>query len=238
MSSSYPPDGSGNYEILQFSKWLSCRGFNTSRHCSLECCQTKQQPLSQIKIRAKALAKRELPRTSASKDRYGYLILLDIFMAAETKYNLVEPYPQLILRYASHRPSWIVSSEYNHNKSKIKAVKSIQQLAWYVMNPEIEVYVGPETKNYRLPKESPSKRPPLQRIYLLTACFTSAFIGSHTQSLTLDEDKVEWYEILLEYMYSGKIPPNSVFITDTTNRASKSAWVTFNMPTSTISWPP
>lgn len=64
----------------------------------------------------------------------------------------------------------------------------------------VDIYVGPQKKHYTLPKK-------LLCYYseYFERCFNGNFIEGQTQKLTLDEDKVEDFEILLEYMISGGI---------------------------------
>lgn len=78
-----------------------------------------------------------------------------------------------------------------------------------ICGPRVDVYVGPEAKPYSLPKN-------LLCHYseFFEKCFHGTFIEGQTQKLTLPEDRVEDFDLLLEYMLHGKIT-NKVSIKNT-----------------------
>ena len=71
--------------------------------------------------------------------------------------------------------------------------------------PRVDIYVGAEKKHYSLPKNllcSSSS--------YFDRCFNGGFTEGQTQKLTLEEDNVDHWEILLEFMYSGKVETTAV----------------------------
>jgi len=71
--------------------------------------------------------------------------------------------------------------------------------------PRVDIYVGTKNKHYRLPKNllcSSSS--------YFDRCFNGAFAEAQTQTLTLEEDLIAHWEILLEFIYSGKVATNAV----------------------------
>jgi len=70
-----------------------------------------------------------------------------------------------------------------------------------ISGPKVEVFVGAHSKRYNLPKL-------LLCHYsdFFDICFNGSFGETLTQSLSLPEDKVEDFEILLEFMLRGTTP--------------------------------
>lgn len=71
-----------------------------------------------------------------------------------------------------------------------------------IRGEEVDIYVGKEKKHYRVPRDllcSQSK--------YFNACFNGNFKEGQTQKLEILEDRVEFFELLLEYMYHGNITP-------------------------------
>jgi hypothetical protein len=67
-------------------------------------------------------------------------------------------------------------------------------------SPRVDIYVGPEKKHYSVPKEIICS----QSDYF-KRCFNGGFKEAEEQKLYLDEDKVEDFEILLEYVLCGQV---------------------------------
>jgi hypothetical protein len=67
-----------------------------------------------------------------------------------------------------------------------------------ISGPKVDLYVGEEKKHYNLPK-------PLLCHYsdYFDACFNGNFSEAQSQKLELPDDKVQEFEILLEYMLRG-----------------------------------
>jgi len=66
--------------------------------------------------------------------------------------------------------------------------------------PRVDIYVGPEKKHYRLPKNL--------LCYFseyFDRCFNGYFTETQTQKLTLEEDRVDFFEVLLRYMKGGGV---------------------------------
>jgi len=66
--------------------------------------------------------------------------------------------------------------------------------------PKVDVYVGAQKKQYSLPKLLLCHYSPC-----FNRCFNGKFIEAQTQELKLPEDKVDDFEVLLEYMLRGQI---------------------------------
>jgi hypothetical protein len=67
-------------------------------------------------------------------------------------------------------------------------------------SPRVDIYVGPEKKHYSVPKEIICSQSDYFR-----RCFNGGSKEAEEQKLYLDEDKVEDFEILLEYVLSGQV---------------------------------
>lgn len=67
-----------------------------------------------------------------------------------------------------------------------------------INGPKVDIYVGPERKHYSAPKL-------LLCHYsdYFDRCFNGRFVEGQSQKLTLPEDNVEDFEIILEYMLHG-----------------------------------
>ncbi|KAE8448421.1 hypothetical protein EG329_009486 [Mollisiaceae sp. DMI_Dod_QoI] len=72
------------------------------------------------------------------------------------------------------------------------------ELIRMISGPRVDVYVGPGRKHYSLPKD-------LLCHYstYFDRCFNGAFKEANQQKLSLPEDKVKDFEVLMEYMLSG-----------------------------------
>jgi hypothetical protein len=77
-----------------------------------------------------------------------------------------------------------------------------------ISGPKVDLYVGPNRKYYNLPKL-------LLCHYsdFFESCFNGGFVETLSQKLELPEDKVEDFEILLEFMLRGT-SPGSMNITE------------------------
>ncbi len=70
--------------------------------------------------------------------------------------------------------------------------------------PRVDIYVGLQKKHYSLPKKLLSY---YSRYF--ERCFNSNFMEGQTQTLNLDQDNVEHFNILVEYMSSGFVMCNA-----------------------------
>ena len=70
-----------------------------------------------------------------------------------------------------------------------------------ISGPKVDLYVGPTKKHYNLPKL-------LLCHYsdFFDSCFNSGFYETLSQTLYLPEDRIEEFEILLEFMLRGVTP--------------------------------
>jgi hypothetical protein len=70
-----------------------------------------------------------------------------------------------------------------------------------ISGPKVDLYVGPSKKHYHLPKL-------LLCHYsdFFDSCFNGGFIETLSQTLYLPEDRIEDFEILLEFMLRGTSP--------------------------------
>ena len=69
--------------------------------------------------------------------------------------------------------------------------------------PRVDVYVGPRKKHYLLPKLLLCYYSPFFLIF--EKCFNGPFKEGQTQKLELPEDRVEFFEIMIEFMLHGKV---------------------------------
>ncbi|KAF8864066.1 hypothetical protein BDZ45DRAFT_52420 [Acephala macrosclerotiorum] len=77
---------------------------------------------------------------------------------------------------------------------------SDSELIEMIRGPQVNIYVGPEKKHYSLPKN-------LLCHYsdYFDRCFNGNFADAQIQQLELPEDKVEDFDIILEYLLHGRV---------------------------------
>lgn len=73
--------------------------------------------------------------------------------------------------------------------------------------PRVDIYVGPQKKHFSLPKK-------LLCYYseYFQRCLNSNFIESQTQRIDLDQDNIEYFNILVEYMSTGMVMCNALYV--------------------------
>ncbi|KAH6681850.1 hypothetical protein B0J14DRAFT_557260 [Halenospora varia] len=110
---------------------------------------------------------------------------------------------ELILTSSHKRTTFDISTSNKQptNNQVIMAPKkklTSMQFLDKIKGDSVDIYVGPQKKHYRLPKD-------LLRYYsgYFDRCFNGPFIEGQTQKLTLDKDKIEDFEILAEWMLRG-----------------------------------
>lgn len=71
--------------------------------------------------------------------------------------------------------------------------------------PRVDIFVGPQRKQYKLPKL-------LLCHYskFFDRCFNGNFLEGATQTLELPEDKVEYFDVLVDFMLHGRVSPEAV----------------------------
>ncbi|KAH7418318.1 hypothetical protein BKA64DRAFT_635451 [Cadophora sp. MPI-SDFR-AT-0126] len=95
------------------------------------------------------------------------------------------------------RSTTIVRNGISTNSQETSAIEFLKLIS----GTKVDIYVGKEKKHYNLPK-------PLLCHYspYFARCFNSAFKDAEEQKLELLEDKIEDFEILLEFMLHGSTP--------------------------------
>jgi hypothetical protein len=85
---------------------------------------------------------------------------------------------------------------------------------------KVDIYVGPEAKHYVAPKDLLT-----HHSKFFDRCFNGAFIEATESKLTLPEDNVEFFEIMLGYIVTGRIP--NVFYTFDYDEAALEVYMQF-----------
>jgi hypothetical protein len=73
--------------------------------------------------------------------------------------------------------------------------------------PRVDIYVGAQKKHFSLPKK-------LLCFYseYFQRCLNSNFVEGRTQKIDLDQDNIEYFNILVEYMSSGFVMCNALHV--------------------------
>lgn len=73
--------------------------------------------------------------------------------------------------------------------------------------PRVDIYVGPQKTHFSLPKK-------LLCFYseYFQRCLNSNFIEGRTQRIDLDQDNLDYFHVLVEYMSSGFIMANALIV--------------------------
>ncbi|KAE9379034.1 hypothetical protein N431DRAFT_434036 [Stipitochalara longipes BDJ] len=92
-----------------------------------------------------------------------------------------------------------------------------------ISGPKVDVYVGPTEKYYNLPKL-------LLCHYsdFFDTCFNGGFMETLSQKLYLPDDKIEDFEILLEFMLRGT-SPGSIKLTEVSTGAFQFPTIPFSL---------
>jgi hypothetical protein len=88
--------------------------------------------------------------------------------------------------------------------------------------PRVDIYVGKENKHYLLPKLLLCHYSPF-----FDKCFNGLFKEGQTQKLELPDDKVEFFELLVEYMLHEKVQDSTMFSKDRTFEDDKDHCIEF-----------
>ncbi|KAH8815744.1 hypothetical protein F5884DRAFT_191775 [Xylogone sp. PMI_703] len=78
--------------------------------------------------------------------------------------------------------------------------KSSVKIIDLISGPQVELYIGPNKHHYALPK-----RLLCHYSTYFNSCFNGGFAESQTQSIELPDDRVEHFELLLEYWLKGSM---------------------------------
>ncbi|RFU31004.1 hypothetical protein B7463_g5323, partial [Scytalidium lignicola] len=78
--------------------------------------------------------------------------------------------------------------------------KSVVKIIDLISGPQVELYIGPNKHHYALPK-----RLLCHYSTYFDSCFNNGFIESQTQSIELRDDKVEHFEMLMEFWLKGSM---------------------------------
>ncbi|KAL2074346.1 hypothetical protein VTL71DRAFT_8124 [Oculimacula yallundae] len=85
-----------------------------------------------------------------------------------------------------------------------------------IIGPKVDIYVGESIKHYRLPKLLLYYYSPY-----FDRCFNGGFKEGTEQKLELPDDKIEDFEVIIEYMLRSTIPRVESSSYDFTNQYMK-----------------